>query len=145
MTGCKCRISFNSVIQKEVRIILASFFYRYYCSKKYYRPHILWVISYFYHIFFGLINKKESISTLFLLWKSTIQVLLLSVCLPFCLPFEASSLQNRINTAFFNASDRNRTGTGFKSRRILSPVRLPVPPLRHLVGPIGLEPMTLCL
>ena len=27
---------------------------------------------------------------------------------------------------------------------ILSPVRLPVPPLRHM-GPIGLEPMTLCL
>ena len=38
----------------------------------------------------------------------------------------------------------------YKSRRILSPVRLPVPPLRHnniklLMGPIGLEPMTLCL
>ena len=32
----------------------------------------------------------------------------------------------------------------YKSRRILSPVRLPVPPLRHM-GPIGLEPMTLCL
>ena len=40
----------------------------------------------------------------------------------------------------------------YKSRRILSPVRLPVPPLRHIatyeksqMGPIGLEPMTLCL
>ena len=32
----------------------------------------------------------------------------------------------------------------YKSRRILSPVRLPVPPLRHM-EPIGLEPMTLCL
>ena len=30
-----------------------------------------------------------------------------------------------------NAGDRNRTGTGGKSRRILSPVRLPVPPRRH--------------
>ena len=30
------------------------------------------------------------------------------------------------------AEDRNRTGTGGKSRRILSPVRLPVPPLRHI-------------
>ena len=30
-----------------------------------------------------------------------------------------------------NAGDRDRTGTGGKSRRILSPVRLPVPPLRH--------------
>ena len=29
------------------------------------------------------------------------------------------------------AEDRNRTGTRGKSRRILSPVRLPVPPLRH--------------
>ena len=32
---------------------------------------------------------------------------------------------------FFGAEDRNRTGTRGKSRRILSPVRLPVPPLRH--------------
>ena len=46
---------------------------------------------------------------------------------------------------FVNAGDRNRTGTGGKSRRILSPVRLPVPPRRHLMGPTGLEPVTLCL
>ena len=50
----------------------------------------------------------------------------------------------------FNAADRNRTGTGDKARRILSPVRLPVPPLRHSkfpweMGPTGLEPVTLCL
>ena len=32
---------------------------------------------------------------------------------------------------FNGAEDRNRTGTRGKSRRILSPVRLPVPPLRH--------------
>src|SRR5699024_2285410 len=31
----------------------------------------------------------------------------------------------------YGAEDRNRTGTRGKSRRILSPVRLPVPPLRH--------------
>ena len=31
------------------------------------------------------------------------------------------------------AEDRNRTGTRGKSRRILSPVRLPVPPLRHII------------
>ncbi len=30
-----------------------------------------------------------------------------------------------------NARNRNRTGTGFNSRRILSPVRLPVPPFEH--------------
>ena len=35
------------------------------------------------------------------------------------------------NTSKNNAGDRNRTGTGGKSRRILSPVRLPVPPRRH--------------
>ena len=31
----------------------------------------------------------------------------------------------------FGADGRNRTGTGFRSRRILSPVRLPVPPHLH--------------
>ena len=31
----------------------------------------------------------------------------------------------------YGAEDRNRTGTVFNHRRILSPVRLPVPPLRH--------------
>ena len=48
-----------------------------------------------------------------------------------------------------SAGDRDRTGTGGKSRRILSPVRLPVPPRRHYwlyeMGPTGLEPVTLCL
>ena len=34
---------------------------------------------------------------------------------------------------FFGAEDRNRTGTVFNHRRILSPVRLPVPPLRHVI------------
>ena len=40
-----------------------------------------------------------------------------------------------------NAADRNRTGTRGKSRRILSPVRLPVPPLRHTrqIAPTPLE------
>ena len=31
-----------------------------------------------------------------------------------------------------NAADRNRTGTGITTHRILSPGRLPVPPLRHI-------------
>ena len=31
----------------------------------------------------------------------------------------------------FNAGDRNRTGTGIATHRILSPGRLPVPPRRH--------------
>ena len=42
-----------------------------------------------------------------------------------CIPYE-----RLLKT--INAGDRNRTGTGGKSRRILSPVRLPVPPRRHL-------------
>ena len=33
---------------------------------------------------------------------------------------------------YLNAADRNRTGTRFNSNRILSPARLPVPPLRHI-------------
>ena len=50
------------------------------------------------------------------------------------------------------AADRNRTGTGITTHGILSPGRLPVPPLRHGIlfkkqkmGPTGLEPVTLCL
>ncbi len=44
-------------------------------------------------------------------------------------------------THFFNnARNRNRTGTGFNSRRILSPVRLPIPPLELKVGEEGFEP-----
>ena len=48
----------------------------------------------------------------------------------------------------FGAEDRNRTGTRGKSRRILSPVRLPVPPLRHLTWlrltlPGGCPPSTI--
>ena len=38
------------------------------------------------------------------------------------------------------AEDRNRTDTVFNHRRILSPVRLPVPPPRHLAPRVGLEP-----
>jgi hypothetical protein len=36
---------------------------------------------------------------------------------------------------FDGARDRNRTGTGFDPRRILSPVRLPVPPLGQSKAP----------
>lgn len=32
-----------------------------------------------------------------------------------------------------NAADRNRTGTGITTHGILSPGRLPVPPLRHVI------------
>ncbi len=35
--------------------------------------------------------------------------------------------------AITGAEDRNRTGTIVEDRRILSPVRLPVPPLRHIL------------
>ncbi len=40
------------------------------------------------------------------------------------------------------AEDRNRTGTVFNHRRILSPVRLPVPPPRLVALRVGLEPTT---
>ena len=43
----------------------------------------------------------------------------------------------------FGASDRSRTGTSFYTRRILSPVRLPIPPLRHMVTCMRFELMTL--
>ena len=33
---------------------------------------------------------------------------------------------------FFYAGNRGRTGTEYYLRRILSPVRLPIPPLRHM-------------
>ena len=41
------------------------------------------------------------------------------------------------------AEDRNRTGTVVTYRRILSPVRLPVPPPRQMVSYAGFEPATL--
>lgn len=37
----------------------------------------------------------------------------------------------------YGAEDRNRTGTGFRARGILSPVRLPVPPLRQIEQSFG--------
>ena len=44
----------------------------------------------------------------------------------------------------FGASGRSRTGTSFYTRRILSPVRLPIPPLRHtwcLAGDLNPRPL----
>ena len=59
---------------------------------------------------------------------------------------------SNLSITVFNAADRNRTGTGITTHGILSPGRLPVPPLRHVIlfkkqkmGPTGLEPVTLCL
>ena len=40
-------------------------------------------------------------------------------------------------TNMIGAGDRGRTGTIGKDRRILSPVRLPIPPLRHKIGSEG--------
>ena len=37
----------------------------------------------------------------------------------------------RLRAVFFNAGNRNRTGTGVTTHRILSPGRLPVPPHQH--------------
>ena len=45
--------------------------------------------------------------------------------------------RNAVNSTFLllfnNAADRNRTGTGITTHGILSPGRLPVPPLRHIL------------
>lgn len=57
-----------------------------------------------------------------------------------------SLIMKSYNTGY--AEDGNRTRTVVTHRRILSPVRLPVPPPRHvikalqMVGPEGLEPPT---
>ena len=40
-------------------------------------------------------------------------------------------LSNREISLFTSAADRNRTGTGITTHGILSPGRLPVPPLRQ--------------
>ena len=55
------------------------------------------------------------------------------------------SIPRRLSPYFFSgfgAEDRNRTGTVFNHRRILSPVRLPVPPPRLMALRVGLEPTT---
>ena len=40
---------------------------------------------------------------------------------------------SNLSITVFNAADRNRTGTGITTHGILSPGRLPVPPLRHIL------------
>ena len=42
-----------------------------------------------------------------------------------------------------NAENRNRTGTVVTYRRILSPVRLPIPPHPQMMSHAGFEPATL--
>ena len=71
-----------------------------------------------------------------------------------CVAPKPTSLRGGVRAEHkINAADRNRTGTGITTHGILSPGRLPVPPLRQIfdaafilqMEPIGLEPMTLCL
>ena len=50
--------------------------------------------------------------------------------------------QNQSGSVPKAAVDRNRTGTGITTHGILSPGRLPVPPLRHMDGD-GFEPSSL--
>ena len=47
--------------------------------------------------------------------------------------YEPDELPTALPRDIYGAEDRNRTGTIFEDRRILSPVRLPVPPLGQLV------------
>ena len=46
-------------------------------------------------------------------------------------PDELPTAPLRVNKIILGAEDRNRTGTNITIRRILSPVRLPIPPLRR--------------
>ena len=49
-----------------------------------------------------------------------------------------------LHTNYYWCPGRSRTGTGFYTRRILSPVRLPIPPLRHtwcLAGDLNPRPL----
>ncbi len=46
---------------------------------------------------------------------------------------------SNLSITVFNAANRDRTGTGITTHGILSPGRLPVPPLRHMDGD-GFEP-----
>ena len=48
---------------------------------------------------------------------------------------KAQSLYYKDCAKFQTAADRNRTGTGISTHGILSPGRLPVPPLRHKSDP----------
>ena len=55
--------------------------------------------------------------------------------------FTASLFQG--NSLNFSAEGRSRTGTDINIRGILSPLRLPIPPPRHILkeAAIGVEPM----
>ena len=57
-------------------------------------------------------------------------------------PTSYQTAPSRVNyrVVVYGAENRNRTDTVFNHRRILSPVRLPVPPPRHLAPRVGLEP-----
>ena len=57
-----------------------------------------------------------------------IKFISVSCSLFFIFPIKQKRLQSL--EVLFHAADRNRTGTRFNSNRILSPARLPVPPLR---------------
>ena len=57
-------------------------------------------------------------------------------CAPVLLRKKEKRCKFNVSPTFTNAADRNRTGTGITTHGILSPGRLPVPPLRHM-EPIG--------
>ena len=57
--------------------------------------------------------------------------------LPAAPPRDIYIILNYYPFYLLGAGDRGRTGTIGKDRRILSPVRLPIPPLRQKVGSEG--------
>ena len=69
--------------------------------------------------------------------KDFIKIKCCKFCRTFCRTTKFFKLKHQVpifrNTWCSNGADgRNRTGTRFNPRRILSPVRLPVPPHLHI-------------
>ena len=61
-------------------------------------------------------------------FRTLLSIFIISVYVSFISYIKQKGLQ--LLEVLFDAADRNRTGTRFNSNRILSPARLPVPPLR---------------
>ena len=61
--------------------------------------------------------------------------------LPTALPRDIDMFLRGTRKFKYGAGNRDRTGMILSNRRILSPVRLPIPPLRLKLAPrVGLEP-----
>ena len=77
------------------------------------------------------LREAENLSQIDVLKEKThqgISAMMQSYCNYICsLSITCETISNR------NAGDRGRTGTGITTHGILSPGRLPIPPLRHII------------